>query len=200
MAALKVGVLGGTFDPVHLGHLILAEHAREELGLARVLWVPAGDPWRKRGHGVTPAADRMAMVRLAIGGQRAFAVSAVEVERPGPSYTAETLAALHTDEPEAELVLLLGQDALEDLPAWREPERILELATVAVARRGEGEAAAEQALAGPPGRLVWLTMPRIDISATELRRRAAAGLSLRYLVPDAVAAYIHQHRLYKDAG
>jgi nicotinate-nucleotide adenylyltransferase len=195
-------VLGGTFDPVHLGHLVLAEQAREQLGLDTVLWVPAGDPWRKEGAAVSSAAHRLAMVRLAIDGNDAFAVTDAEIERGGPSYTAETLRGLRGERPETELVFLLGLDALSDLPHWREPAAIIELAGLGVARRGEEAApdgaALERLLPGLSRQVRWIEMPRLDISATDLRRRAAEGRSLRYLVPPAVEAYIIRHKLYQS--
>jgi nicotinate-nucleotide adenylyltransferase len=197
---MKVGVFGGTFDPVHIGHLVLAERAREALSLDRVVWLPAGDPWRKSDRAVSAAEHRIEMVRLAIAGNPAFELSKVEVERAGPSYSADTLAALAAARPGAELFFLLGLDALEDLTHWHEPHRILELAKVAAAaREGRRRDAHEldALLLGLGARTVWFDMPRLDISATELRARAAAGRSLRYLVPDAVDAYIRARKLYR---
>ncbi len=202
MADLRLGVLGGTFDPPHYGHLALAGHAREQLGLERVLWVPAGDPWRKPGTAVTPGEHRLAMLRLALAGNDAFEISTLEVDRPGPSYTVETLAALHRERPEHELFFLLGADALRDLPAWHEAPRILELAFLgATAREGArpSEAELEALMSGLSTRVVWFEMPRLDISASDIRRRAARGESLRSLVPPAVEAYIQQHKLYRSS-
>lgn len=200
---MKLGVLGGTFDPPHVGHLVLAERAREQLGPDRVLWVPAGSPWRKAGREVSAAEHRIAMVRLAITGQDAFELSTLEVERAGPSYSVETLQALHDASPADELYFIVGLDALRDLPNWHEPARLIELATLAVAARsGErsNEADLERLLPGLSRRLVWIEMPRLDVSGTELRRRAAEGRSLRYLVPDAVEAYIREQGLYRTDG
>jgi nicotinate-nucleotide adenylyltransferase len=196
---VRLGVLGGTFDPVHTGHLVLAEQAREQLSLDRVLWVPSGEPWRKAERPVTPAAQRVEMVRLAIAGHPAFNLSTAEADRPGPSYSADTLAQLHGEAPDAGLLFILGSDALADLPGWHEPARLIELATLAaVARDGRRYAAEEleRLLPGLAARTVWVDMPRLDISGTELRARAAQGRSLRYLVPDAVEAYIRAQRLY----
>lgn len=201
MAAVRLGVLGGTFDPPHLGHLVLADQARRQLGLEHVLWLPAGDPWRKAAQAVSAKERRLAMVRLAVAGNPAFEVCALELEREGPTYSVDTLAALSEAHPGAELFFLLGADALEDLPHWHEPERLIALATLVVAARGEGRPAAEaldRVVAGLSSRLAWVEMPRLDISATDLRRRAAAGESLRYLVPDAVAAYIEEQGLYRN--
>ncbi|MDO8616632.1 MAG: nicotinate-nucleotide adenylyltransferase [Dehalococcoidia bacterium] len=195
----RLGVLGGTFDPVHLGHLILAETAREQAALGRVLFVPAGRPWRKAGRQIAPAEHRLQMLRLATADNPAFAVSTIELYRQGPSYTAETLAALKAEHPEAALFFILGEDALADLPNWREPERIRELATLLVARRARTERSPESGGGAPPGtdeRLTWLEMPLIEISATDIRQRARRGGSARYLVPDAVEAYIRETGLY----
>ena len=202
MAALRIGVLGGTFDPPHYGHLALAQHARDQLGLERVLWVPAGDPWRKAEAAVSPSEHRLAMAHLAIAGNEAFQVDAREAGRPGPSYTVETLAELQAESPSDELVFLLGADALMDLPNWHDAARLIQLALLgAVARSGVRPAAAtlDALLPGLSARVGWFEMPRMDISASDLRRRAAAGRSLRDLVPPAVEDYIVGHRLYSKA-
>lgn len=192
---MRLGILGGTFDPPHTGHLVLAERAREQLGLGKVLWVPAGEPSRKPDRRVTPGEQRAEMVALAIEGNEAFELSRLEIERPGPSYSVDTLEALRELYPDDELVFIIGRDALLDMPNWRRPERLVELATLAVAPR-EGQDAVD----APPGlraRVEAIDMPRIDISATELRRRAAEGGSLRYLVPDGVRQYILDKGLYR---
>jgi nicotinate-nucleotide adenylyltransferase len=195
----RIGVLGGTFDPIHLGHLILGEAARDQLNLEHVLFVPTGYSWRKAAKDVAPAADRVAMVQLAIAGNDSFAVSLVEVEREGPSYTDETLEEIGRQYPGAELYFILGRDALADLPNWKAPARIVELATLAVAERMDGDKAAGigGSLPGLEARLVQLRMPGVAISASDIRRRAAEGRSLRYLVPDAVASYIAERGLYR---
>ena len=196
---MRLGVLGGTFDPVHLGHLVLAERAREQLELDKVLWLPAGEPWRKADRQVTAAKHRVEMVRRAIDGRGEFELCTLEIEREGPTYTVDSIAALRDRHPEDELCFLLGQDALEDVPNWRDPERLIALATLAVAARGEerrSPAALDRLVPGLSGRVTWIEMPHLEISATELRRRAAAGQSLRYVTPDAVAGYIRERRLY----
>ena len=196
---MRLGVLGGTFDPVHLGHLVLAERAREQLELDKVLWLPAGDPWRKADRQVAEAKHRMEMVRRAIDGVGEFELSTLEIEREGPTYTVETLAALKERYPEGDLFFLLGQDALADVPNWHDPERLIALATMAVAARGEERrslAALDRLVPSLSGRVTWIEMPHLEISATELRRRAAAGQSLRYVTPGAVARYIKEQRLY----
>jgi len=206
----RLGVLGGTFDPPHVGHLALAEQAREQLRLDRVLFIPAGDPWRKSQRAVTPAVHRLAMIRLAVAGNPAFAVDDSEVRRKGPTYSVDTLRELRARLATAdELYFVIGQDALADLPHWRDPAGIAALALIAVARRpfavlraGSEPVEGPRADAEPPAlpfdasRLVRVEMPLIDVSSTDLRARARAGRSLRYLVPDAVAAYIREKGLY----
>lgn len=189
-------MLGGTFDPVHRGHLALARAARDELGLDEVLFVPAGQPWRKAGRIVAPAAHRLAMLWLALAGEPAFRVETLELDRPGPSYTADTLEALRSARPDDELFLIAGEDALVDLPNWMRPERILELATLAVARRADVPKAAEERLPGLSEGVVWLKMPLLSVSATEIRDRVRRGLPIDDLVPPTVAAYIREHGLY----
>jgi len=181
--------------------LILAEEARTRLRLERVIFVPAGDPWRKAGEEVTPAEHRLAMVRLMVAGDPYFEVSTMEVERPGPSYTVDTLETLRRQHgPGLELYFIVGEDALHDLPRWKDPSRILSLARLAVAPRPHGSEVAEADLdAAVPGlseRITPLPMPTIDISSTALRERARAGLSLRYLVPLAVEEYVRRYGLY----
>jgi nicotinate-nucleotide adenylyltransferase len=178
----------------------LAEEAREQLGLEQVLFVPAGQPWRKAGRRISKVEDRLAMLRLAVEENPAFEVSDLEVSRLGPSYTGETLASIRTEHKDAEIVFILGEDALSDLPNWRDPDRIVELAVLAVARRPNDSRVDRdlELMAIAPGREVWLSMPRIDISSSEIRERVKKGLSVRYRVPDAVEAYIREHALYRN--
>lgn len=207
IVAGSLGVFGGTFDPVHVAHLALAQEAAESLGLERVLFVPAGSPPHKPGVPVTPGADRLAMVELAIAGNERFVASRIELDRAGPSYTVDTLEALASGRPSegvpsmADLTLILSADAFMGLPSWHEPRRVLELARLAVAPRDgypeAGPAFMETHFPDLAGRVVYLDGPRIRLSASALRERAAAGRSLRYLVPDAVAAYIGDHGLYR---
>jgi len=176
---VRLGVLGGTFDPPHVGHLILAEEARTRLRLEKVLFVPAGDPWRKAGQEVTPIDHRLAMVRLMVASDPYFEVSTLEVERAGPSYTVDTLEALHKQYgPGLELYFIVGEDALQDLPFWKEPARIVSLAWLAVAPRphagGSGEVGLVAAVPGLAGRIVPVPVPTVDISSTALRARAKA--------------------------
>jgi nicotinate-nucleotide adenylyltransferase len=194
-----VGVLGGTFDPPHFGHLALAENARAQLQLDRVLFVPAGQQPLKRNRNITPAHHRAAMVETAIADNPAFALSRVDLDRPGPHYTADTLALLQATYPEAELIFLIGGDSLAQLAAWHDPAGIVQKARLAVMPRPGWEVdlgELEQTVPGVCKRLAWLDTPRLDIAASDLRRRARQGLPLRYLVPPAVEAYIHKHRLY----
>jgi nicotinate-nucleotide adenylyltransferase len=203
----SIGVFGGTFDPIHVAHLAVAEEAAETLGLERLLFIPAGEPPHKPGRDITPAEHRLAMVELAIAGNDRFAVDRLEIERTGPSYTVETLEALAAGVAAGtapDLTLILSADAFLGLMTWREPRRILELARIVVAPRDGYPDAGPDFLAGElpdrpdlAGRATFLDSPRLRLSASELRARAAAGRSLRYLVPDAVAAYIGDHALYQ---
>jgi nicotinate-nucleotide adenylyltransferase len=196
-----VGVFGGTFDPIHIGHLAVAEEAAETLGLERVLFVPAGIPPHKPDRPITDKEHRLAMVELAIAGNERFGTDRRELDRPGRSYTVDTLEALRR-ETASELVLIVSADSFLQLMSWRDPRRILELARMAVAPRdgyptaGPGFLAAE--MADLAKRVTFLDEPHLHLSASELRARSAAGRSLRYLVPDAVAAYIGDHALYTD--
>ena len=192
---MRVGVLGGTFDPVHLGHLILGDHARAALSLDEVLFVPAGDPWRKGGRQIAAAEHRLAMLRLAIAGNDAFGISDAELRRSGPTYTADTIEALAAERLDDEFYFILGADALADLPNWRDPERIARHAVLAVAARDDAPRTLP-AIAAVDARIMPFESPRVDISSTDIRARVAAGRSIRYLVPEAVAAYIAEHRLY----
>lgn len=201
MSPSGTGVFGGTFDPIHLAHLALAEAAREAADLERVLFVPAALPPHKVGVEITPATDRLAMVELAVAGNPAFAVSRLELDRAGPSYTADTLEALAADPRTGELSLILSAETFLQLPRWHDPDRIVALARLIVAPRDGYPGAGPEFLAdhfgATPVRATFLDGPRLRISASELRGRAAAGHSLRYLVPDAVAAYIGDHSLYR---
>ena len=196
-----IGVFGGTFDPIHVAHLAVAEAARDAVGLARVLFVPAGEPPHKRGRAISPAEHRLAMVRAAVAGNDGFSVSRMELDRRGPSYTVDTLRDLRAEDPSADLALVLSAEAFLELPTWREPAAILGLAGLVVAPRdGYPDASPdflERHFPGARARTVFLDGPRMRLSASELRARATAGRSLRYLVPDAVAAYIGDHALYQ---
>jgi nicotinate-nucleotide adenylyltransferase len=191
---MKVGVMGGTFDPIHLGHLRAAENAREALGLDLVLLVPAGQP-PHRPAALTAAGDRLAMVALATASNPAFAASDLEVLREGPSYTVDTLTHLHRERPGDEVFLIVGSDTYAEMTTWREPARLRELCTVAVVERPvEGGPAA--ALPEAAARVAHVRGPGLPISATDIRRRVHEGRSVRYLVADPVADYIARWRLF----
>jgi nicotinate-nucleotide adenylyltransferase len=191
------GVFGGTFDPIHIAHLAVAEAARDVFGLRRVLFIPAAQPPHKPGRPITAVEHRLAMVEAAIAGNAGFKISRIEVDRPGPSYTVDTLEALRQADPGGHLALILSAESFAELPTWHRPERILELADLLVAPR-DGFSAADRDEPLARARAVFLDGPRIRLSASEIRERAAAGRSIRYLVPDAVAAYIGDHDLYQD--
>lgn len=203
-AGQRLGVCGGTFDPPHYGHLAAAEEAAEAFGLAQVLFLPTGAPPHKDAP-TTATAHRVRMTELAIADNPRFALSRVDVEREGPSYTVDTLALLRARYgPGTELYFVVGMDMLASFLDWHEPARVLaQCQLVAVTRPGYVPvdlAALERKLPAARDRVHLLRTPGLDISATELRARAAAGRSLRYLTPPAVAAYIRAHALYADAG
>ncbi|GIX03010.1 MAG: putative nicotinate-nucleotide adenylyltransferase [Planctomycetaceae bacterium] len=209
---MRIGVYGGTFDPVHWGHLILAEQCREQLALDEVWFIPAGEPPHKLAGDRTPGRQRQEMLELALAGHPAFKLSEIELQRPGPSFTVETLEELHRRHPEHQWWLLLGADALRDFPGWRQPERIAQLARIAAVNRHlviphagimsdphrlpPHDVTAFQQRFGE--RLDVVCMPPVGLSASDIRQRAAQGRSIRYLVPRAVEMYILQHGLYRS--
>jgi nicotinate-nucleotide adenylyltransferase len=201
---MRLGILGGSFDPVHYGHLLFAELCREQTPLDAVWFLPAATPPHKQGRELSSAHHRVEMLRLAIGGNTAFDVCTLEVDRGGLSFTVDTLAELTARHPAAQLFLLLGGDMLADLPTWREPARICQLATLVAARRPGGPAPDSSRLAdllSQQGSANCAThqlvdMPQLDLSSSEIRRRVAAGLSIRYQTPRAVEKYIETHGLY----
>lgn len=201
---MRIGIFGGSFDPVHLGHLVLAEQCREQAALDQVWFVPAARPPHKSRQ-LSPFDRRVEMLELAVSGHPAFRIDELEKDRPGPSYTADTLVELRQRHPEHELFLLIGGDAFVDLPGWYQPQRIVEQATLLVTARpgwhmpdiGELCRRLDLADAGLL-RHQQVTIPLIDISSTDIRRRFAAGQSIRYLVPRAVEAYIESKGLYKS--
>jgi nicotinate-nucleotide adenylyltransferase len=191
----RIGVFGGTFDPIHIGHLILAERAREGLALDRVLFLPASAPPHKRNRPVSDAKLRREMVDVAIGGNEAFESSDLEIRRGGVSYTVDTLREIRRLQPADELFLLLGGDAVDDVPNWKDPDEIVRLAVLAVARRSCAER--PLALPYPDARVAAVDMPTVDVSSSEIRRLVQAGRSIRYLVPAGVQAFIDAHNLYR---
>jgi nicotinate-nucleotide adenylyltransferase len=192
---VRIGLLGGSFDPPHNGHLLAAGDAYDALGLDRLVFVPTATQPLKAGQTIASPAQRLAMVRLLAGGDARFDVSTIEIDRGGLSYTVDTLTALSGQWPHAELFWLVGADVIETFAKWRAPQRIAELATIVVLRRtGEG---ATPDLASLPGSPRLLPSRRIDISSTEIRERVRAGKSIRGFVPDAVAELIAAERLYR---
>ena len=202
MTTPRLGIYGGTFDPPHLGHLILAETAADTLRLDQVLFVPAGSPPHKATSSLrTSAEHRLAMVQLAIQGNPRFALSRVDLDRPGPHYTVDMLRLLGEAHPDSQLFFLLGADSLVDLPIWSRPRELYEIACLGVMRRPGVEPdllALEHELPGLRRRVVWIDAPYIDIAASDLARRIAAGRSVRYQIPDDVCLYIEEHGLYRN--
>jgi nicotinate-nucleotide adenylyltransferase len=197
---VRIGVFGGTFNPPHLGHLVCAQEAYVQLGLDLVMLIPVFTPPHKPLEDDPGPEHRLEMCRRAVTGDERFAVSALEISRPGPSYTVDTLQELHAKEPDNELFLILGGDVAAGLPSWREPATVVELATPAVVnRRGTPRARAAEGLSELPGgaRARFFSMPWIGVSSTMIRRRVKTGLPIRYLVPDAVASYIEAKGMYR---
>ena len=203
-----IGVIGGTFDPIHFGHLVIAEEVYATLKLAQMVFVPAGQPPHKPEQVVTPAQDRLAMLQLAIASNPHFTISMVDLERPGPSYTVETLRLLREQWGEQTTIyFVIGRDSLEDLLDWYDPLGILEQLDylVAVKRPGYTEEKGyierlEERLPGIRQRLIIMSAPQLEISATELRQRVAEGRPIKYQVPEVVEQYILQHGLYRSRG
>lgn len=199
---MRIGVLGGTFNPPHLGHLVCAQEAYLQLDLQRVMLIPARTPPHKPVDDEPGVEHRLEMCRLAAGDESWLQVSDLEVQRPGPSYTVDTLEVLHSGTSDSELFLIVGADIAIGLPKWREPERVLSLARVAVAERpGTARAEVERVLeelgGAEHGR--FFDMPEIGVSSTMLRDRVRAGVPTRYLMPDAVRAYIERLDLYRGS-
>ncbi len=197
---MRIGVFGGTFDPIHMGHLIVAEDARLALGLDVALFIPAGEPWFKSYRRVTEARHRLAMARLAVEDNRRFDVTDIEVRRSGPSYTVDTLAELRELYTEAEFVVILGIDALREIDRWHQPRLLFEMASVVgMARPGASfdPSVLHAAIPGASGRMRTLDSALIDISGTDIRRRVAEDRSIRYRVPAAVERYIYENGLYR---
>jgi nicotinate-nucleotide adenylyltransferase len=201
---MKFGVLGGTFDPVHLGHLKAAEAVIACLGLDEILFIPAGQPWLKAGVYITPAVHRVAMLRLALEGKPRFRLSTMEIERPGPTYTVDTMTELKSQlGVEAELYFIMGWDNLAQLPRWREPSRLITLCHVVAVHRVDFPepdlAELEAAIPGLTARAILLHEPRIDVNASKIRQWLASGKSVTGTVPEKVARYIVAHRLYRGS-
>jgi nicotinate-nucleotide adenylyltransferase len=199
---MRLGILGGTFDPVHFGHLLLAETCRQQLGLSQVRLIPAGQPPHKPQQRITDGHARADMLSFAVAGYPEFIVDRREIRRNGPSWTVETLTELHSEFPDAELFFLMGADSVQSILTWREPQRIAELAWIVACNRPGCEPLTDEEIArdfdtGIAKRIVNVSIPGTDLSATELRDRVRHGLGLRFMTPRAVEAYIDQNGLYR---
>jgi nicotinate-nucleotide adenylyltransferase len=197
----RIGVMGGTFDPIHLGHLVAAEEARWQFGLDRVVFVPAGRPWQKP-VGVTPPEDRYRMTVIATASNPAFTVSRLEIDHPGPTYTVDTLHRLRAElEDGTRLYFIIGADAILQLLTWKEPDQVLAQAEfIAATRPGFDLDRLVSQVPGAADRIHRMEIPALAISASDIRARVARGAPIHYLVPDGVARYIHKHGLYRDLG
>jgi nicotinate-nucleotide adenylyltransferase len=199
----RIGILGGTFDPIHMGHLIVAEDIKQKMGLSEVLFIPAGRPWLKikEGKPVSPAEHRLAMVKLAIASNPFFKVSTVEIDRPGLSYSIDTVLELKAKlGAGAGIYFIVGPDALAEFPQWKDSARLMEICqVVGIGRPGHAKAdlrKLERSVPSASKSIMLIDVPQIGISSTDIRNRVAQGLSIRYLVPDAVEKYIAEHKLY----
>lgn len=196
----RIGVLGGTFDPIHYGHLAAAEEARAKLSLREVVFVVAGLPPHKLGEEITPAEDRYAMVELAISSNPHFSLSRIDMDRPGPSYTVDTIALLRQKWTE-EIYFIMGMDSLMEIDTWHEPQRLIQLCRLVAVERPGYEPdleRLEETIPGITARTEIIDMPEVDISSTDLQRRVREGLPIKYQVPPEVEEYIYQHRLYLE--
>ncbi|MDW8207385.1 MAG: nicotinate-nucleotide adenylyltransferase [Chloroherpetonaceae bacterium] len=199
---MRLGIMGGTFDPIHYGHLFIAEEARTHFRLNHVLFVPNGHPPHKKSYPVTPARHRYAMSLIATHSNAAFSCSPVEMDRPGPCYTADTLALIRQQYPEAELFYITGIDAVADILTWNRHDAVIQMATfIAATRPGFDPAALRERLPMDYlARILVLGSTALNISSTDLRRRVASNLSIRYLTPDGVMEYIYKHHLYRSGA
>jgi nicotinate-nucleotide adenylyltransferase len=197
----RIGVMGGTFDPIHLGHLVAAEEARWQFGLDRVVFVPAGRPWQKP-VGVTPPEDRYRMTVIATASNPAFTVSRLEIDHPGPTYTVDTLRRLRAEQEDGtRLYFIIGADAILQLLTWKEPDQVLAQAEfIAATRPGFDLDRLVSQVPGAADRIHRMEIPALAIAASDIRARVARGAPIQYLVPDGVARYIHKHGLYRDLG
>jgi len=198
---MKIGVLGGTFDPIHVGHLKVAEEVSASLNLSEVIFMPAGEPWLKADNLISPAEHRLEMMRLALAGKSYFRLSTMEIERAGPTYTVDTMAELGRQLGSGdELFFILGWDNLTQLPQWHQPWRLIKLCRLVAVPRVDYPppdlASLDAAIPGLSQRVILLEKPRIDINASEIRQRVRDGLSIRNLVPEPVEGYIKEHKLY----
>ncbi len=197
----RLGILGGTFDPVHHGHLVAAQEAYHQLGLDRVLFLPAGRPPHKPHRPIAPVDHRLRMLELAIAGKPHFSISRVDVDRPGPHYTVDALGVLRAEwGPQPTFYFIEGSDSLADIPAWYQPERLIELCELAIVERPGIRThlpQLEERLPGLTARIHWVQMPFLEISSSDLRARVRAGQPISYLLPPTVEAYILEQGLYR---
>ncbi len=200
--AQRIGVFGGTFDPPHLAHLILAGEARAQLGLDRLLWVLTSIPPHKLGQQITPIEDRLKMLEIALSGEPAFEISRVDIDRPGPHFSADTMRLLHAANPGAVLVFLIGEDSLRDLRTWHEPAKLVaECDEIGVMRRPgvlTDLSSLEKEIPGLTARVHFVDAPLLEIASNDIRRRVAEGRPFRYFVPQGVYEYILRKNLYRE--
>lgn len=197
----RLGILGGTFDPPHLGHLILGEYAVDALGLAELVYMPAADPPHKQGQVRLNATHRVAMLERALRDNDRFSISRLDLDRPGPHYTLDTVRLLHAQQPETEIYFVMGGDSLRDLPKWHRPQDLMQLCQFVVMRRPSDGARPDMHEAVLPGlaqRVTMLDAPQLEISSTAIVERIRQGRSVRYLVSDAVLAYIEEQQVYRE--
>jgi nicotinate-nucleotide adenylyltransferase len=201
MSRTKIGLFGGTFDPPHIGHLILASEAVHQLGLSRLLWMLAPDPPHKQEQPITPLQHRLEMLKRSIADNPSFEISYLEIERPGPHYTIDTTRILSQREPNADIILLLGGDSLRDLPTWRQcSDLVAEVSKIGVMRRPGDPfdmSALEEKIPGITGKVVFIDAPLQDLASREIRRRVASGDAYRYYVHPSVYEYIEEKQLYR---
>lgn len=197
---MKIGVLGGTFDPPHFGHLILADFATSALGLEKLLFVPAGDPPHKQNGTRQPAEHRLAMLARALPDDPGYVISRVDLDRPGPHYTVDMIRTIQDQHPDADLYFIMGADGLRDLPTWSRPDELIEACTLAVMQRPNIAVHAhmhDQVIPGLSEHVVFIDAPLIGIASSDIARWIAEGRTVRYLMPPAVLAYIEDHGLYR---
>ncbi|MFN8529859.1 MAG: nicotinate-nucleotide adenylyltransferase [Anaerolineae bacterium] len=197
----RIGILGGTFDPPHIGHLVLAEYAAEALNFERLLFVPAATPPHKLNETRTPIEHRLNMLQLAIADNERFTLSRIDVDRPGPHYTVDTVSIVQEQYPQAELYFVMGGDSLRDLPKWNRPTELIRCCKLVVLQRPNMELVSpsmhEAVLPGISERVIILDDPLLGFSSTGIVARLQAGRSIRYMTPDPVLAYIREHELYR---
>jgi nicotinate-nucleotide adenylyltransferase len=199
VAPRRIGIFGGTFDPVHIGHLVIVAELKHALAIDHVLVIPAGDPPHKPDQPLTAALHRVRMLQLALENRTGYAIDRIDLERAGPSYTADTLTELNARYPVSQLVFLMGEDSLRDFHSWRDPERILELAEIGVGCRpgvAVDLAAVYERLPSAQGRVSLVDVPQIDVASSDLRRRVASGEPIAFQVLPAVESYIYEYGLY----